>query len=302
MRIVHVIQNISKYVTILILLGCSSAFAFGQGYWVIGGHVGASNYAGDLTPDNPLLTATETHPTLGVQLRYEFDRYFSIGIGFNHMKLSGSDQNFERQNFKDRNLSFETNLQEIAMDVEFRLLHFHIVDDRAVFTPYVSAGIAGFHFNPRTFYNGQWIELQPLGTEGQGTSFRPGIEKYSRYEIAIPVGGGVKFQIGQNLAIFLDVRGRYTFTDYIDDISTTYPDMTILAEENGSLAAELSYRTDEYLQTDGAPDPDQVRGSPRVDDHYMTATLGLQFAIERGAGKFPFRLGFRKSRVKCPNF
>ncbi len=39
-------------------------------------------------------------------------------------------------------------------------------------TPFVFAGLAYFHTNPQNQLDDTWYDLQPLGTEGQGTSGR----------------------------------------------------------------------------------------------------------------------------------
>ena len=72
-------------------------------------------------------------------------------------------------------------------------------------------------------YYSQWIDLQPLGTEGQGTTAYPDRKKYSRTQIAIPMGGGVKISLNDNLNIAFSFSARKTYTDYLDDVSTTYP-------------------------------------------------------------------------------
>lgn len=95
--------------------------------------------------------------------------------------------------------------------------------------------------NPTTNYNGNNLELQPLGTEGQGTALNRK-NNYSLNQITVPLGVGVKINLKDRLAISLEYGIRKTFTDYIDDVSGNYVDPDQLRAQNGPLAAELSDR------------------------------------------------------------
>ena len=64
--------------------------------------------------------------------------------------------------------------------MEFNFLPFQPGNPLYTWTPYVYSGISIFHFNPQAENkNGEWVNLQELGTEGQGTTFFPEKEKYS---------------------------------------------------------------------------------------------------------------------------
>ena len=74
----------------------------------------------------------------------------------------------------NRNLSFKSSVVEFGPVLEIDFFKFHPGQNntaKAAFgTPYFMGGINIMRMNPKTRYNGEWIELQPLGTEGQGTS------------------------------------------------------------------------------------------------------------------------------------
>jgi hypothetical protein len=97
-----------------------------------------------------------------------------------------------------------------------------------------------FYMSPSIVINGETIDLQNLGTEGQGTSANSK-RKYSKFQVCIPLGLGAKASIGKNVTFNFDVAIRKTFTDYLDDVkAATYTDATIIANEYGSLAGDLS--------------------------------------------------------------
>jgi hypothetical protein len=143
--------------------------------------------------------------------------------------------------------------------------------------------LALYHFNPYA-YNGsaQKVYLRPLGTEGQGI---PGYaaKEYKLTQLAIPIGGGVKYRITDNIHLGLEAGLRVLFTDYLDDVSTTYGDPADLLAFRGQLAVDMSYRGDEL--PGGAPtSPGKTaeRGSPKYKDFYYFTGLHLTFRINNG--------------------
>ena len=108
-------------------------------------------------------------------------------------------------------------------------------------------GVGVFHFNPYTYdNNGKKAYLQP-GTEGQGLASYPTRKKYSLLQPFIPFGGGFKLNMGENLEVGFELGYRILFTDYLDDVSKTYPNMKALREGNGTEAVELSYRKQHHF-------------------------------------------------------
>ena len=108
-------------------------------------------------------------------------------------------------------------------------------------TPYVFGGIALYHFNPYTRdTSGTKYYLKPLSTEGEG--FIDGRNNYNLTQFAIPFGAGVKLSLSDNVNVGFELGYRKLFTDYIDDVSTTYVDQSSLLVNRGSKAVELAYR------------------------------------------------------------
>ena len=159
---------------------------------------------------------------------------------------------------------------------------------------------------PQGEYNGNWYELQPLGTEGQGLEAYPNKEFYSLYEMAIPFGGGIKYAINESLNLNVELGWRFTFTDYLDDISGTYAEYFVLQENRGDIAARLSNRTAEALGL-GEPFLDhdlKQRGNPEVGDYYFMFHVGLTYNIpfltySNGSSRFIRR---RSRTSSCPTF
>ena len=134
----------------------------------------------------------------------------------------------------------------------------------------IFSGISIYNFNPEAENSlGQWVDLQPLGTEGQGTTAYPDRKKYSRTQIAIPMGGGVKISLNNNLNIAFSFSARKTYTDYLDDVSTTYPGTPT---EFGASNIEMSDPTYTHAK-------DEQRGNELKDDWYYYSGITISFRL-----------------------
>jgi hypothetical protein len=161
--------------------------------------------------------------------------------------------------------------------------------------------VAIFSFNPKAKYEGPWqtttqgepysgwYELQPLGTEGQGTTEYPDREPYALTQVSLPFGMGIKWNFTQTLSLSLEWGMRKTFTDYIDDVSTTYVDPELLKSENTEIAMFLANRTfedvadaynNQYPVAEAKDMEGQQRGNSENDDWYSFLGITLSFNIK----------------------
>jgi hypothetical protein len=166
------------------------------------------------------------------------------------------------------------------------------------FQPFVSAGVGFFKFNPhgQDPLTGDWVALQPLRTEGQGLI--PGRDPYKLSGVSIPLGFGFKYYISQTFTVSGEVIYRKTFTDYIDDVSTTYVDPSIYATApmNGSqraLAQRMSNKSVDIHGNGPLYAPGSKRGTETNNDAFYT--VGITFGWRFGGGLNPW-----KNSTKCP--
>ena len=176
----------------------------------------------------------------------------------------------------NRNLSFKSSVVEFGPVLEVDFFKFHPGQNntaKAAFgTPYFMGGINIMRMNPKARYNGEWIELQPLGTEGQGSSLTTAPKKYSLNQIVIPFGIGIKVNLSHHSSFSMEYGFRKTFTDYLDDVSGLYPDLSAL----DPLARELS---------DRARNPEGInqssyglqRGNPADKDWYTVFGFSITY-------------------------
>lgn len=245
-------------------------------YFEVGAMLGASNYMGDLSNNSSTVYLQETKPAAGVFVRYNTYNWLTLKLGFNYAMIAGTDANSATESIRSRNLSFRSNLYEFGLSAEFNIPGYQPYAYTQPFSPYLFGGIALTNFNPQAEFNGEWYELQPLGTEGQGI---PNYDNpYSKTVFSIPFGIGFKYAFNDLINIGLEFGARKTFTDYLDDVGGSYADYNALAAGNGELAAALANRTGEYLGTEPVQVPGGTqRGDNTASDWYFIAGLTISY-------------------------
>jgi hypothetical protein len=185
-----------------------------------------------------------------------------------------------------RNLSFRSRIYELQLAAEIHPLFFALnsQDDPPALSPYVLTGISYFHFNPQARLYGRWHDLQPLRTEGQGFAEYKERQPYSLHQWAIPLGLGIRYETGPLLNIRLEIVHRFLFTDYLDDVSTTYIDpahfLHYLDPEPAALARQLYSRMDEIRQG-SIPAPGTQRGNRKNNDAYFSVLLKVGYVFRK---------------------
>lgn len=255
-------------IVILILITLSFS-SFSQRGWEVGAGAGVAYYFGDLNPTFDL-----SHPGLAVSLlsRYNVNDRIALRFGLSYATITGDDARSDNTFQLARNLSFKSNIWDAAAQFEFNFFKFVHGDRDYFFSPYVSAGLGVFHFNPKAEYEGEWHELRPLGTEGQRRS-----EEYLSVQPAIVYGGGIKFSLNYRWSINVEINARLLFTDYLDDVSTTYPNPDELGRQRGDLAVILSDRSIEELNNLGLGEPGRQRGDATRNDKYAFGIISLNY-------------------------
>jgi opacity protein-like surface antigen len=259
-------------------------------------YAGVSNYQGDLQAKK--FTFNDAAPAFGAGLSYDITNRFIVRGVASYMRITGKDEpGVPQYDVFNRNVNFRSRVLEAQLALEYNIFD---IEERG-YTPYVFAGVAAFHFSPYTFdLSGNKDYLRPLGTEGQGLPEYPEKKFYKNKQISIPFGGGVKFQLTENLQMGLEVSLRKTFTDYLDDVSGTYADSTILATARGPQAAYLAYRGSEIKEGAVYPVAGFIRGNPKSKDWYYTTMLRVSYSFGGNGGGGGGRGGGRRSRLGCP--
>lgn len=256
-----------KKLLFITLLGSLATVSQAQD-WEAGGWVGTAHYFGDLNPNYDF-----SRPELagGVLARYNFNKRLAVKIGANYGSIVGSDAFSDDVFQRNRNLSFRSEIKEGNVDFEFNFLTYEHGSKFNRFTPYVFTGLSLFNFSPEAQIDGEWHELQPLGTEGQ---FRG--QEYALTQVAINYGGGLKVDLSFDWSINIFISSRRLFTDYLDDVSTVYPDKGDLEEAREEISLLLSDRTINNTGSAG-----NQRGNSQNNDSYSFVGVGLVYNFAR---------------------
>lgn len=259
--------------------------------------LGAANYMGDLSK---LVDFKETHPMGGLICRFNYSDFITLRGSAVYSRLSGKDENYSDDPKRNaRNLSFRSPLVEFSGTVEYNIFGFGETQRETPGSPFLFAGVAVYKFNPKAqfiyhpeadlandptgatpvhhpdlaVFDKQWVELQPLATEGQETTKFNERKRYALTQISIPLGVGYKKQFDDFWAWGIEFGVRKTFTDYIDDVSLDYVDEQIVEGNNGRLAAAMRDRAPEkgFVQFDNG----MSRGTSKANDWYMFLNFTL---------------------------
>jgi hypothetical protein len=312
--------------------GKKSHFGKDKIYNAVGFSLNALNYYGDLAP-KPSRFSTDlafTRPAIGISFSHRFGPRYTLTTAFTYGTLRGSDAESADAGDLDngiyrayRNLSFRNRIKELSIVASFDLFeNMATYISRVRWTPYAYLGVAVFHHNPQAKAPdtdlagnplpeaGEWVNLQPLGTEGQNADLadgaaNSGIKPYKLIQPAIPFGLGIRFRINEVMDFATEVGFRYLFTDYIDDVSKNYVDLGVFGDDE--LAKAMSYRTGEVRGPApvgsggvdsggyrvwagyGSEDQGNIRGNKSDKDIYMVTTFKLTYILGKTFHRAKFR-------------
>ncbi|MCI4669263.1 MAG: DUF6089 family protein [Bacteroidia bacterium] len=236
--------------------------------------IGTSTYYGEMTDQ---FVSSYLKPSLSANFQKYITGNTAIRVGLAGGQIAASDdlsQTFGRQ---ARGLHFRSTIVELhtAFVVEFiKDNDFGTITLGPHLSPYGFMGFGMFYHDPKARYQGVWYQLQPLGTEGQ--FLEGGKGPYSRLQISFPMGLGLNLRLTEFTGIGIEMGYRITMTDYLDDISTVYPNQASLFESRGAAAAALSMKTDLYPFEEG-----MIRGNPETNDGYMFMNFSFNYFLDK---------------------
>ncbi len=291
------------------------AFSPIKRYNAIGVTVNALNYFGDLSP---LSNATSTdisftRPGIGLFAQHRFGPRYSLRLTASWGRLSGSDESAEATDpdafFRyARGLHFRNDIKELSLVAIFDLFPNNgTASTRVVFTPYLYVGGGLMFHNPQALapagllsadgsphpQAGQWVDLEPLGTEGQYATLPadyPPVETYSKMQINFPLGLGIRYRVSSNMDFSFEMGARFLFFDYIDDVSDRYIDLGLFNtgdSDQDILARALSDRSREATFANSGTARNQAIIDSRLTlQDYVSAGDGNVYTTYGGFGRF----------------
>ncbi len=264
-----------------------------------GFNLGAANYLGeiggkekDAQPFLLDLKLTQSRLSFGGFVRYKLIDDFSVKAQLSLFRIQGADSLSLNPTRVGRNLSFKNDIIELSVRGEYTFYKDFDVGNAGTYevnmNMYLFGGLGVFYNNPQAFYDGKWYALQPLQTEGV---------LYSKIQPCAPIGLGLNYTFKRAHRFGIELGYRFTFTDFIDDVSGTYRDTAGLSpiqkvfvsrpKDNDILDNLPEHQNYEY------PSP---RGNPKNKDGYMTATISYSKVIKGSYRNKRFNASKKKYR------
>jgi len=261
LRITYVI-----FIQLLLLSGV------GAQTWYVGFGPGASQYVGDI-PDRSAQAMFRGTASGGIH--YHNGKRFHLSLTGMATQLRAMDANTD--NLKSRGLSFTSWLSEGALMGRYDL----ISRNNGRLRGYVTAGAAVFYVNPWTFgAGGDKVSLFPLSTGGQGLSQYPDVKDHQKINASIPFGAGFDIAFIKRTRLEFDFLLRKTFTDYIDDIGSIYPDRNVLLNAKGAASVAYAWRGSGSYPAAGS-----ARGDAENKDWYSSFNVRLKLPLTKDKQK-----------------
>lgn len=238
--------------------------------------IGAAHYFGDL---NTRASLSRLKIAAGAFYRKQFNNYLAARLAVHYAQLGYSDIYSKNDYQKSRNLSFNTDILEIALCGDFNFFRFQPGDPKYNFTPYITLGLGVFSYNPYAYLNDKKYYLRPLGTEGQNIGYTdPASGKarkpYGSMAMCVPIGMGIKYNVNDRFNFSFQIAQRLTFTDYLDDVSTTYVGADKFTNPTALALQDRSYEKGTPIGLEG-----RQRGWSKQKDQYIIAEVGISFNI-----------------------
>lgn len=312
-----------KYLTavLFVLLGASMS---AQYKWDYGISLGSANYLGDIggeektRRDGPVdVHLDRTAFSAGAYGRYKFSKRFALQTSFDFVRIKDADSYSTNPARRARNLNFRNDMFELGLKGQYTIFYDADVGGRGYYNPdfklYVFGGVSTLYHNPKAQWyeegelmnDGEWYDLRPLKTEGQ-------TEEYSKFVVAIPVGLGMYFTFDKVWRVGMELSWRTTFTDYLDDVSTTYGNPDNMSEMGKNLSSqayqalideigepELSGKLENHQYTVNPNNPEDlvIRGNPTHNDSYFTTQITLGRVIKGRSSFYRKKYSWMKHRT-----
>lgn len=302
-----------KKLVLFIVLLAGPILSKAQYKWDFGGGFGAANFLGEMGGDELTrrdfiadLKLNQTRTSVNGFARMKLSPMFSLKGGLTWAIVRGADSLSSNPPRHYRNLNFKNNLIEAAVECQW---FFYEINDlghtyryKDNFRAYIGLGAGAVYHNPKAYYQGDWVALRPLTTEGVS---------YTKITMVIPASAGFYFTINKKYRIGWSLTWRTTFSDYLDDASTFYADPAILPS---ALAVALADRTDHaaadafgaangygtgfgnnfgystYVDGDGVQRFNK-RGDPSHNDSYLTSQVEFSYVLRGKSAIYKSKYG-----------
>lgn len=267
----------------------------GAGFNVFMGDLGGGNGEGGHFMSFRDIDPNYLKAALMGQYRYRLGDRLAARFSLLYTNVGADDAEAGREVRRLRNLNFKSVIIEGALGLEYNFLrekeiprYSNSVNFWKKWSGYFTVNFGMFHFNPKGRYEGEWYELQPLCTEGQGSGVEYKVgsgrssyvvtanDPYKRMSVSVPIGIGFRYQLDRQMSIGFELLQHFTTTDYIDDCSTYYfnyeSEGITPPSEMTTIFADR--RIGSHKTVTG-----QQRGNSGYNDTFFTAMITIQYKL-----------------------
>jgi hypothetical protein len=216
--------HLAKHCILKLSLGvfCTLLFFFqsaGQSFLSeVGFGVGASIYQGDLSP-HWIGAYNRPGPSFQLMANKNLFPGFTLRANYAFASISDNEENYNGGVHKLRNFSFEATINEFSAQLIVNPQFNNGSEERGTFQPYFFGGVGlSFASIKRDFsrFNRDYPHWQSW--------VLPGLSQDSMTQlpttfVTLPVGVGIRYQIGDNLALYGEATKRIARTEYLDGFS-----------------------------------------------------------------------------------
>lgn len=217
---------------------------------------------------------------MGLYVGAMYKSLFGVRLDFTRGAVGGMDSRSNSPIVVSRNLSYRSSIFEATLTGQFYPLALSNIEELPTISPYVLAGFGLFAYYPKAMYDSQWVSLRSLHTEGQNSVEFPERKEYAEKAWCFPMGIGVKYDYSAKINFRFEGLYRLTTTDYLDDVSTTYVDPSILMTNKRILLAHRYRELEPTKDLTG-----RTRGSPGTNDRFFSFTIKVGYLF--GRNKIP---------------
>ncbi len=203
--------------------------------------IGTLNFFGDV--NDYYRNYLGSHPGYRVNVSTFMDSRHLYRLNFYMLtgNISGNDRSF---NNPEKNLNFKSEVINFGINLEYGFRHF--ISPGRFITPYISAGVESFRFNPKAdlydshgrrynYWSDGTIRNIPEEAPNAGesiiisrnyvyeTDLRQadiyGLGDYPQIAFGIPVSAGLDFRVSDRVNMRIGTSFHFTFTDMLDNVT-----------------------------------------------------------------------------------
>lgn len=267
----------------LLILSCLAVFGQAKAQFddpktiEVGPHVGVSYYMGDI---NPLLPFAMAQLQYGGVVRFNYNNRWTFRFDYSRATVTASDEVIKWR--PDRGLNFTSLINDFSLVAEFNFLEYYTGNPKKNVSPYLFGGISVFQYTAFANVGDNLVDLSDYATEAVDPDakwYKKMFGKTSSIGVSIPFGFGVKFSLSRHMAGTVEWRMQKTFTDYLDDVATVYPEQHAVYTADDGTTYDLTDPTGKYIAG-------QQRGNSAFNDWFGMARVSLtwKFNLPDGRG------------------